>query len=170
MSGQSGWLRLHERTALSRREASLTPARERRSRDHFDIDSVRPKHPPLYVPVSMSPVSREASRNLWHSIGPSTMVLFKQQTLLSAHPQSAKENRRFNIHVQGKTNFILRDFKQDETAEINLSNQRGRRKTTELCTSGAKRAETWRGGVKWWKLAIGLAVASGGKTETGKED
>ena len=32
--GQSEWLRLHERMALSRREASLMPARARRLPDH----------------------------------------------------------------------------------------------------------------------------------------
>ena len=43
--------------------------------------------------------------------------------------------------------FLL--FRLDETAETDVSDQRGRRKTAELHTSGAKRAETWRGGVKW---------------------
>ena len=36
----------------------------------------------------------------------------------------------------------------DETANTGVSEQRGRRKTAELHTSGAKRGETWRGGVK----------------------
>ena len=35
---------------------------------------------PHYVPVSPLPVSREASRDLWRSIGPSTMVVFKLRT------------------------------------------------------------------------------------------
>ena len=35
-----------------------------------------------------------------------------------------------------------------ETAEKGVSDERGRRKTAELHTSGAKRADTWRGGVK----------------------
>ena len=43
-------------------------------------------------------------------------------------------------------------------------------KTVELHTSGTKRTETWRGGVKWWKLTIDLAVASGGEREKAKED
>ena len=34
---------------MSRREASLTPARARRSRDHFGTDSVRSKLPPIYI-------------------------------------------------------------------------------------------------------------------------
>ena len=65
-------LRLHKRTALFRREASIRPARARRFRDHLGPDSVRSKLI-LRVPVSPSPVSREASRDLWRSIGPSTM-------------------------------------------------------------------------------------------------
>ena len=83
ISGQSEWFRLDERTALSRPGASLKPARARRPRDHFGTDSVRSKLLPLYVPVSPSPVSREASRDLWRSIGPSTMVVFKLRTSLS---------------------------------------------------------------------------------------
>ena len=65
--------------ALSRREASLRPARAQRSRDHVGTVSVRSKLPPLYVPVTPSPVSREASRGLWRSIGPSTMAVFKRR-------------------------------------------------------------------------------------------
>ena len=57
------WLRLDERTALSRPGASVRPARARRSHDHFGTDSVRSKLPPLYVPVSPSLFSREASRD-----------------------------------------------------------------------------------------------------------
>ena len=68
--------------ALSRREASLRPARARHSRDHMGTDSVRSKLPTLYVPMSPSPLSREASRDLWRSIGPSTMIVFKVRTSL----------------------------------------------------------------------------------------
>ena len=62
---------------LSRGEASFRPAHARRFRDHFGTNSVRSKLPPLRVPVSPSPVSREANRDLWRSIGPSTKVVFK---------------------------------------------------------------------------------------------
>ena len=58
----------------------------------------------------------------------------------------------------------------DEKAEAGVSDQRGRRKTAELHTSDDKRAEPWRGGVKWRELAIVLAVASGVEMETGKGD
>ena len=82
----SGRLRLHERMALSRREASLRPARARCSRSHFGTVSARSKLPPLCVPVSLLPVSREASRDLWSSIGRSTMVVFELRTSASAPP------------------------------------------------------------------------------------
>ena len=45
--------------------------------------------------------------------------------------------------------LYFRLFRLDETAETDVSDQRGRRKTAELRTSGAKRTKTWRGGVKW---------------------
>ena len=57
-----------------------------------------------------------------------------------------------------------------ETAETGVSDQRGRRKTAELHPSGAKRAETWREGVVMRAVVIGLAVASGGERERGKEN
>ena len=81
-------------------------ARARRSHDLFDTDSVRSKLPPLYVPVSPSPVSREASRDLWRSIGPSTMVVLILRTSLSAHPLCPQYNGLFNLHVQGKMTCI----------------------------------------------------------------
>ena len=37
-------------------------------------------------------------------------------------------------------------FSLDEAQETGVSDQRGRRKTAELHTSGVKRAETWQGG------------------------
>ena len=67
---------------LSHREASLRRARARRSRDHFGTVSVRFKLPSLYATVTPLPVSREASRDLCRSIGPSTMVVFKPRTSL----------------------------------------------------------------------------------------
>ena len=78
----SGRSRLHERMAMSRREASIRPPHARRFRVHLGNDSVRSKLPPLCVPVSPSPVSREASRDLWRSIGPSIIVVFKLQPSL----------------------------------------------------------------------------------------
>ena len=44
--------------------------------------------------------------------------------------------------------LYFRLFRLDETAE-DVADRRGRRKTAELRTSDAKRAETWGGGVKW---------------------
>ena len=85
ISGQSEWFRLDERTALSRRGASLRPARARRSRDHFGIDSVWSKLPSLHVPVSPLPVSREASRDLWRSIHPWKIAVFKLRRCQRIH-------------------------------------------------------------------------------------
>ena len=48
-----------------------------------------------------------------------------------------------------KRPLSLGHFRLDETAETDVSDQRGRRKAAELHTSGTKRAETWRGGVTW---------------------
>ena len=67
-----------------------------------------------------------------------------------------------------KTNSAVNLSRKPEAAETGVSDQQGR-KTAELHTSGAKQAETWQGGVKWGELAIGLAVASGGETETGED-
>ena len=58
----------------------------RHSHDHLDAVSVRFKLPPLHVPVRPSPIWREAGRDLRRSIGLSTMVVFKLQMSLSAHP------------------------------------------------------------------------------------
>ena len=60
--------------ALPRREASLRPARALHSRDHFV-----PVQASSTIYVSPSPVSSEASRDLWRSIGPSTMVVFERR-------------------------------------------------------------------------------------------
>ena len=61
-----------------------------------------------------------------------------------------KYNSRINLHAQGKTSFYTRisHIQTDETAETGVTDERGRRKIAELHTSGAKRPETWRGGVK----------------------
>ena len=50
------------------------------SRTEIGTDSVGSKLPPLHVPMSPSLVSREASRDLWRSIGSSMMVVFKLRT------------------------------------------------------------------------------------------
>ena len=89
---------------------SLRPARARRSCGHFGTVSVRSTLPPLCVPVSPSPVSREASGDLWRSIGPSTMVEFKLRPSKSAHPLCPKYNIQFNIHVHVQNNFIFPTF------------------------------------------------------------
>ena len=55
----------------------------------------------------------------------------------------------------GKRTLRFRHFRL-EAAETGVSDQRGRRKTAELHTSGAERAETCQGGVKWRELALSL--------------
>ena len=70
----------------------------------------------------------------------------------------------------GKRTLPFQHFRLDEEAETGVLEKRGRRKTAELHTSGAKRAKTWQGRVKWSELAIGLVVASSGEAETGQED
>ena len=79
-----------------------------------------------------------------------------------------KYNVPFNLHIQGKTTFLPLTYQRYDTAETGVFNQRGR----QQCSTQAaqKQAETRRGGVRWWELAIGLAVASGGERERGKED
>ena len=52
------------------------------------------------------------------------------------------------IMFRVKRSLYLRHSDTDETADTAVSDERGTRKTAELHTSGAKRAETWRGGVK----------------------
>ena len=138
---------------MSRREAYLMPARARRSRDHFGTVSVRSKLLPLYVPVSPSPVSREASRDLWRSVLDRPFDDGRVQTAERGRCQRIycvrKYYRLFNIHVHGKTTFIFPTFLTRRDSRTDASDQRGRRKTSEFHTSGAKRAVTLRGGVKW---------------------
>ena len=56
----------------------------------------------------------------------------------------------------------------DETAETGVSDDRGRRKTAELHTSGAKRAEQLgEGGVKCEALSLAVALAGEGEREGG---
>ena len=65
------------------------------------------------------------------------------------------------LMLTSKRIFYFRHFRLDKTATTGVDDQRGRRKTAELDTSGAKRAEIWREKVKWCELAIGLTVVSG---------
>ena len=73
---------LDERTVWSRRQAPLMAARAHRSGDFLGADSVRSKVAPLALPVSPCLPSWEASRNIWRSIGPSAMLVFKLRTSL----------------------------------------------------------------------------------------
>ena len=130
---------------MSGREASLRPARARRSRDQLGTDSVRSKLPPLYVPVSPSPISREATRDLWRSIGPSAMIVFKPRTNVAVSTSTVSANTIQDLIFMfwAKRTLYFRHFRLDSTEETGVSVQRGRTKTAELRTSGAKRAETF---------------------------
>ena len=116
-----------------------------RSRGHLGTDSARFKLPPLYVPVSLSRMklamicgARSALRR-WSCSN--------CERRCERNHCIRKYSGRFN-HV---TTFVSPTFQtyKDEKAEMGVSDQRGWRKTAELHTSGAKQAETWRGGVKW---------------------
>ena len=74
------------------------------------------------------------------------MVVFKLRTSLSVR----KYNGLFNLSCSGQNDLYISDICQDiyETADTGVSDERGRRKTAELHTSGAKRGETLRWGVK----------------------
>ena len=112
------------------------------SRDHLATDSAWSKPPPLSVSVSPSPVSREASREFGAhgrpfddsrvqtanvAVGTSTLCAKILPDLIMFSAKRPLYLRRMSdIHV---------------TAEKGVS-ERGRRKTAELHTSGAKRADT----------------------------
>ena len=68
---------------------------------------------------------------------------------VSASTLSANKMGDLMFMFRAQRSSYFRHFGLDETAETDVSDQRGRKKTAELHTSGAKRAETWRGGVKW---------------------
>ena len=96
ISGQSERSRLHERTALSRREASLRPVCAWRSRDNLGTDSVPSKLSPLYRTRRLSRVKRA--------------VISGARSALRRWSCSNCERRidcvrkytgRFNLHVQG---------------------------------------------------------------------
>ena len=68
---------------------------------------------------------------------------------VSASTVSAKIMVDLTFMFTAERPLYFRYFRLDETAQTDVSDYRGRRKTAELRTSGAKRTETWRGGVKW---------------------
>ena len=70
---------------------------------------------------------------------------------------------------RAKRPLYLRYFRLDETAETCISDQRVRRNTAELQTSGAKRAETWRGGRASHRLG-GSVGGRDGDREGGLKD
>ena len=69
---------------------------------------------------------------------------------------------------RAKQPLHLRHSDLDETADTGVSEERGRRKTAELHTSGAKRAETRGGEVVRADHRLGSRV--GGELKTAVED
>ena len=145
---------------LSRRDASFRPERARRSRDHVGTVSVLSKLPPLYVPVSPSHGSRDVSRELWHSIDPSTLVVFKLRTSLSCVRQY---NVRLSAHVRAKTNVIVSRsqttldsiggwFWPAREEEDNKASHKRRQTTWNLAREGkvVKSGDRLCGGVGGW--------------------
>ena len=71
---------------------------------------------------------------------------------------------------RAKRPLYLQRFRLDEAAETDVPEQRGKRKTAELHTSGAKRAETWRegkSGERWpsaWRWRRGVRRRQGRRT------
>ena len=130
--------------ALSRPGAPLRPGRARRSRDHLATDSVRSKLPPLSVPVSPSPVSREASRDFVALDRPFDDGRVRT-TNVAVSTSTVSENilDDLNFMFRATRPLYLRHVSDmHEAAEKGVSDERGRRKTAELHTSGAKHAET----------------------------
>ena len=142
-------------------QACTRTALSRLFQHHFSPVQASPTMclPPLYVPVSPSPVSREARRDLWSSTGPSTMVVFKLRTSLSAQPLCLHDS--ISIFMANRPVYYRR-FRREETAATEVFDQRGRKKTAEFHKSGANRAEIWGGEVKcerWlsaWRWRRGL--------------
>ena len=142
----------HERTSLSRREASLRPVHGALATISAPIRS-GPSLPPPYVPVSRSPVSREASRNLWRSIGPSMMVVFKLRTSLSAHllcPQIMIDDLIFMFRA--KRPVYLRHFRHGRDSRDGCFWPAREDEDSRASHKRRQRAKTWRWGVNWWDL------------------
>ena len=92
------------------------------------------------------------------------MVVFKLRTNVvgSASTLSANIIDDAIFVFTAKRPLHFRRFRLDNTADADVSGQRGRRKTAELHTSGAKRAKFWRGGGKMVRAGHRLGGGVGG--------
>ena len=100
--------------------------------------------------MSPSPVSREASHDFVALDWPLDDGRVQTANVaVSTSTVSANVMDGLTFMFRGKRRLYFRNFRLVKTAETDFSDQRGRRKTAELHTIGAKRAETWRGGMKW---------------------
>ena len=144
--------------ALSRREAPSGLHAHGARAAIFGTVSVRSKLPPLHVPMSPSPVSREASRDLWCSIGPSTMGVFKLRTSASAHALCPKISLTIYVQIPLKTNFIfptletIRDSSGQWFCPAREEGRRAshkRRQTSLNLARGGKVVGSWPSAWRW---------------------
>ena len=90
------------------------------------------RSPPLSVPVSPLPVSREASRDFVALDRPlDDGRVHTANVAASTSTVSTKYNTLFNLHVQVKTKIISPTKTKHGTAEKGVSDERGRRQTAQ---------------------------------------
>ena len=100
--------------------------------------------------MSLSPISREASRDFVALDRPLDDVRVQTANVAVSTPADVSANTMsdliFMLRVKRPVHLrLMSDI--HERAEKVVFDERGTRKIAELHTSGAKRAETWRGGV-----------------------
>ena len=103
------------------------------------------------MPVSPSPVSRKPSSRDFVAVDQpfDDGRVQTAKVAISASTVSVNIMDDFIFMFRAKRPAYLRHMSDvHETAETSVSDERGKRKTADLYTSGAKRAETWREGVK----------------------
>ena len=66
----------------------------------------------------------------------------------------------------GKRTLYFRHFRQDEAAETVFLTSEGQGRPQSFTQAAPNELKLGKMGTKWLELAIGLAVASGGETET----
>ena len=132
--------------ALSRREASIRPAHARRFRDHLGTDSVRSKLPALFVPASLLPDSREASRDLWRSIRPSAMGVFKLRTSVRSSTVSENIISALMFIFTPKRYLYFRRWRRDETAATVVLSSKGGGRPQSFTQAASNELKLGKGG------------------------
>ena len=143
VSGDEEWWRLDERTALSPREAYIRPARVRRFRVQLGTDSVRSKllHYMCQWVRRLSRVKQAVICGALSDLRRWACLTCERRCQLIQCVR--KYNWRFHVHIHLKTKFIFPTLETRRDSSDGGPVQRGRRKVTELHTSGAKPASTW---------------------------